>query len=72
MMMIDRDKLHIKLLDMEFPICDQDPILDAMDDCTVEAPPVVHGRWIYNEKGNLYRCSACLGYPSFIPTHCHI
>lgn len=31
-----------------------------------------HGRWIYNEKGNLYRCSVCLEYPSFIPTHCHI
>lgn len=31
-----------------------------------------HGWWIYNKKGNLYRCSVCLKYPSFIPTHCHI
>lgn len=63
-MMIDRDKLHIKLLDMEFPICDQDPILDAMDDCTVEAPPVVHGRWIEGAEnftcGNHNaECSVC-------------
>lgn len=39
--MIDSDKLHIELLNMEFPVYDQDPILDAMDDCIVDAVPVV-------------------------------
>lgn len=38
---IDADKLHLKLLDMEFPIQDQDQILDAMDGCMVDAAPVV-------------------------------
>lgn len=33
MRLIDADKLQLKLLDMEFPIQDQDPILGAMDDC---------------------------------------
>lgn len=28
MRLIDGDKLHLKLLDLEWPICDQDPILD--------------------------------------------
>lgn len=36
---IDRDKMQTKLLDMEFPIQDQDPILDAMDACTFNLPP---------------------------------
>lgn len=39
MRLIDADKLHLKLLDMDFPIQDQDPILDAMDNCVVDAPP---------------------------------
>lgn len=41
MRLIDADKLHIKLLDLDFPLCDHDPILDAMDSCTVDAVPVV-------------------------------
>lgn len=52
---------------------DRDFLKRCFDDApTIDSDPVVHGRWIYNEKGNLYRCSVCLGYPSFIPTHCHI
>lgn len=35
MRLIDADKLQLKLLDMEFPIRCQAPILDAMDDCAV-------------------------------------
>lgn len=61
---IDADKLHLKLLDMEFPIQDQDPILDAMDDCMVDTAPVVHGWWLPYEneqdKGFHY-CSVCKG-----------
>lgn len=59
MMMIDRDKLHIKLLDMEFSIQDQDPILDAMDACTIDAAPVVHGRWIKPDGVVTPWCSNC-------------
>lgn len=58
MKLIDSDKSHLKLLDMEFPIYDQDPILDVMDDCTVDAAQVVHGRWM--DVGSLScRCSNC-------------
>lgn len=65
MRLIDGDKLHLKLLDMEFPIQDQDPILDAMDDCVVDAAPVVHGRWINQSKPDgdnnvTTSCSRCL------------
>lgn len=49
MRLIDADKLHIKLLDLDFPLCDHDPILDAMDSCTVDAVPVV-------------RCKNCVHY----------
>lgn len=41
MRLIDADKLHVKLLDLDFPLCDHDPILDAMDSCTVDTVPVV-------------------------------
>lgn len=34
--------------------------------------PVAHGRWIRTEYGTLLYCSVCHGYPSFVPTHCHI
>lgn len=67
MKLIDADKLHLKLLDMEFPIQDQDVIFDAMDDCAVYAAPVVHGRWIGEEinieTGDIFatlqECSVC-------------
>lgn len=48
-MLIDSEKLHLKLLDMDFPIQDQDPILDAMDDCVVDAALIV-------------RCKNCIHY----------
>ena len=41
MRLIDADKLHLQLLNMEFPVYDQDPILDAMDACFVDDDPVV-------------------------------
>lgn len=56
---IDADKLHLKLLDMKFPIQDQDPILDAMDDCAVDAALVVHGRWIVAHGNPTPYCSQC-------------
>lgn len=73
MAMIDADKLHLKLLDMEFPVCDQDVILDAMEDCIVDAAATVHGMWIDNGwdgdfswridgRGNCWQvisCSVC-------------
>lgn len=66
MMLIDADKLHLKLLDIEFPIQDQDPILDAMDDYTVDAAPVVHGRWVNEDfpenlatVHDMAQCSVC-------------
>lgn len=68
MMLIDADKLHLKLLDIEFPIQDQDPILDAMDDCTVDAAPVVHGRWV-GESVVIY--SPCLNTELRECSHCH-
>lgn len=32
---------------------------------------IKHGKWVHTE-GNLYYCSVCLGYPSYIPTKCQI
>lgn len=43
---IDYDNLNVKLLDMEFPIQDQDAVLDLIDDCTVNVDPIEHGGWI--------------------------
>lgn len=65
MRLIDYDKLYIKLLDIEFPIEDQDVILDAMDDCAVEVPPTVHGRWESHLLPVAWKCSVCgqrMGY----------
>lgn len=39
MRLIDGDKLHIELLDLDFPVSDMDPILDAMDSCVITSPP---------------------------------
>lgn len=41
MLMVDPEKLHLKLLDMEFPIQDQDTILDAIYECMVDAVRIV-------------------------------
>lgn len=35
MRLIDAEKLHLKLLYIDFPLFDQDVILDAMDDCSL-------------------------------------
>lgn len=58
---IDADKLHLKILDMEFPIQDQDPILDAMDGCMVDAVPVMHGKWVKTDYNPMIftKCSLC-------------
>lgn len=36
MRLIDADKFHIKLLDIDFPVEDMDPILDAIDACIID------------------------------------
>lgn len=61
MRLIDADKLHLKLLDMQFPIQDQDAILDAMDDCIVDAAPATHGKWVKADyKPMIFtKCSLC-------------
>lgn len=37
MLFIDGDKLQAGLLDLQFPIQDQDTILDLMDKCIVQS-----------------------------------
>lgn len=56
---IDYDKLNVKLLDMEFPIQDQDPFLDLIDDCMVDAVPDVRCkdcRWYETSRRNYPEC----------------
>ena len=58
MQLIDAEKLHLKLLDMEFPIQDQDAILDSMDGCMVDAAPATYGKWVGDRKDHCH-CSLC-------------
>lgn len=44
MRFIDYEKFYIKLLDIDFPVEDMDPILDAMDACVIDG--VKHSEWI--------------------------
>lgn len=37
MLIIDGNKLQIGLLDLQFPIQDQDAILDLMDKCIIQS-----------------------------------
>ena len=64
MRLIDTDKFILSLMDASLSSVDEDTILDLVDSVpTVDAVPVVHGRWEYdlptiNTYGQL-RCSIC-------------
>lgn len=62
MMMVDPERLHLKLLDMEFPIEDKDTILDAIDECMVDAVRIVR-------CGDCKHYSLC-GRPPFMFYQC--
>lgn len=63
MRVIDADKFILDLMDASLSSVDEDTILDLIDSVpTVDAVPVVHGRWIYDEKAQRPYCSVCKGY----------
>ena len=63
MRLTDADKFVLALMDASLSSVDEDTILDLVDSIhTVDAVPVVHGRWIEREDPMLdtyYTCSAC-------------
>lgn len=64
MRLIDADQFILALMDASLSSVDEDTILDLVDSVpTVDAAPVVHGRWEYNPPTiNAYgqlRCSIC-------------
>ena len=64
MRLIDADRLVDMLYDNEFAtLCPLDEVSGVVDACpTVDAVPVVHGRWIERKTGEgrkYYECSAC-------------
>lgn len=75
--LIKRSDLNDKLDEL----CVNDAVYDSLQAIpTVDAVPVVHGRWIRlkNEKGKLfpwYQCSKCGCSPAYweneLPPYCH-
>ena len=63
MRLIDADKFVLALMDASLSSVDEDTILDLVDSIhTVDAVPVVHGRWMpfHSEAaGDIQYCSAC-------------
>lgn len=63
MRLIDSDKFILALMDASLSSIDEDTILDLVDSIpTVDAVPVVHGRWMpfHSEAaGDIQYCSAC-------------
>ena len=76
---IDADKLVDMLYDNEFAVlCPLDEVSGVVDACpTVDAVPVVHGRWISFLNGDhimperYYRCSRCGRVESRRQPYCH-
>lgn len=62
MRLIDADKFILALMDASLSSVDEDTILDLVDSVpTVDAVPVVHGRWMKRRNGGTL-CSRCGHY----------
>lgn len=66
MRLIDADKFVLALMDASLSSVDEDTILDLVDSVhTVDAVPVVHGKWEFLGPNNLIKecmcgtCSVC-------------
>lgn len=63
MRLIDADKFVLALMDASLSSVDEDTILDLVDSVhTVDAVPVVHGRWIEKSapaRKIYFECSHC-------------
>lgn len=60
MRLIDADKFILALMDVALSSVDEDTILDLVDSApTVDAAPVVHGKWKYYHKQNKAVCTRC-------------
>lgn len=60
--LIDADTFMLALMDASLSSVDEDTILDLIDSIpTVDAVPVVHGRWVESQGGfwEVSKCSNC-------------
>lgn len=70
MRLIDADQFILAIMDASLSSIDEDTILDLVDSVpTVDAAPVVHGRWI-ERKEHFYFQNGCKEWINFYCSEC--